>query len=363
LFVVLVIASLLQVLFVLLILFGLSRKNKAYALPQIPEPVSIIICARNEADNLRRLLPSVLAQRYPQFEVVVVDDASTDETAAVLNDLKKQFGQLRVIQSADHPKILPAKKGALLLGQQHASHRCVLVTDADCRPVTTKWISEMVAPLHYGKEIVLGFSPVAAGNKWFQLLARWDGAWVAMQYLAFARLGMPYMGVGRNMAFDRDLLKPDFFSAPVLSGDDDLFVQHAATSANIEVVINQQAVVETFPPVTLAAWIRQKARHLQTAPHYRWWHQVLLAVYPLCHFLIFLITAILLWNNFEVVSVIALFVGRSLIHFLVHWRTLHHLGAMALWKTWWLFDWVYPLLYVTFGTTYLWRTTTHPSWK
>lgn len=249
-------------------------------------PVSVIICARNEADNLRRHLPAVLQQEYPVFELIVVDDASTDETAAVLTDFQRDFpDRLRALRI--DKKTHPGKKQALALGVAAARHEILVFTDADCQASSSRWLRHVVAPFAAAStEIVLGYGPMrpAAGllNAW----ARVETAVVAFQYLGWAKAGRPYMGVGRNLAWRRPLLeRAGGFQAQLdlASGDDDLLVNALAHARNTAICLHPDAWAWSAAPQTVRAWFRQKRRHLTAGRRYRPLDQFLLAAAGLSH--------------------------------------------------------------------------------
>jgi len=117
-------------------------KNKIPFLTEQP-PVSVIICAKDEADNLRRYLPFILQQDYPDFEVIVVNDGSTDETETLLNNLCVEYQNLRTTFVPVGARNLSTKKLGLTLGIKAAKNDLLLFTDADCMPEDNMWVSRM----------------------------------------------------------------------------------------------------------------------------------------------------------------------------------------------------------------------------
>ncbi|WP_375416427.1 glycosyltransferase [uncultured Hymenobacter sp.] len=246
------------------------------------EPVSVIVCARNEADNLRELLPLLLAQDYAAgFEIVLIDDRSTDETPL----LAQQYVQLyphkfRLVTVRAPPPGLAPKKYALTLGIRAARHARLLFTDADCRPASPQWLRLMQRGFSpqggdresAGADLVLGFSPYAARPGLLNQLIRYETLLTGAQYLSFAWRGQPYMGVGRNLAYTRaafEATKGFASHLKQLSGDDDLFVQAAVKRGlRVAVVADGPAQASSWPAETWAAWWRQKRRHLSAGPAY-----------------------------------------------------------------------------------------------
>ena len=106
-------------------------------------PVSVIICARDEDENLARNLPGVLVQAYPStYEVVAVNDNSVDDSKYILQELKKTFKSLNVVELTQEAKLISGKKYPLSIGIREAEHEVLLLTDADCVPASEHWIRE-----------------------------------------------------------------------------------------------------------------------------------------------------------------------------------------------------------------------------
>jgi len=264
--------------------------------PEDRESVSVIICARNEAANLVKNLPAVLAQHYrgkdgkPLFEVVVVNDGSTDDTATILQQLEAQHNHLKVVtipQDAD--RTLPGKKYALSVGLSHAAHDQLLLTDADCKPASSNWLALMTAPLGKGKEIVAGYGGYEKTPGLLNAFIRWETVHTFLQYCTYAMTGRPYMAVGRNLACTRKALmlaqqNPAWSALP--SGDDDLLVNIAGNGHNTTVVGNPEAFTYSEAKATMQDWVQQKQRHLSTGKYYRHSTQLLLGLYAVSHALV-----------------------------------------------------------------------------
>jgi cellulose synthase/poly-beta-1,6-N-acetylglucosamine synthase-like glycosyltransferase len=260
-------------------------------------PVSVVICARNEAANLRRHLPSILKQRHHDFEVIVVNDSSEDDSDIVLSELKEQYPHLKISTITKDPRFHHNKKLAQLIGIKAASNDFLLLTDADCLPESDKWLTMMTAPMVDGKDIVLGYGGYMKSRGLLNLYIRFDAFFIAMQYAGMALRGKPYMGVGRNLAYRKELfMKNNGFSSHyhLASGDDDLFVNSNATSANTAVVINSEAHTRSIPPAKLKEFIKQKRRHFTTAPYYSFADRFRLFLEPFSRVFFYSTAAVLL---------------------------------------------------------------------
>ena len=245
-----------------------SRKKLNTSSPGI----SVIICAKNEEENLEKFLPHVLQQDYPEFEVVVVNDSSTDDTEHVLMKLAAQFDQFRYTSIPADDKLKRGKKLALTIGLKAAKYDHVLLSDADCYPVSDQWLKQMASNFSEDHKIVLGYGGYERKNGLLNTLIRYETTFTAIQYLSYAIKGKPYMGVGRNLAYEKALFFDNKGFAGhyhLLSGDDDLFVNQNATGLNCAVEFSPESHTRSLPETTFRAWIKQKKRHLSAGSHYK----------------------------------------------------------------------------------------------
>ncbi len=294
--------SLLQIFYYLFFFLRLALyKSKSKAVSQT-HPVSVIICARDEAANLAKNLPGSLVQQYSTtHEVIVVNDNSFDDSKYLLEEFQRQFKQLRIVELKQEAKLIPGKKFPLSMGIKAAKHEILLLTDADCVPASEHWIAQMQATYDEQTEIVLGYGAYFRRPGLLNKLIRWETLHTALQYFSYALAGMPYMGVGRNLSYKKSVFfRHKGFSAhhKIPSGDDDLFINMAATRRNTRINISPDTFTLSEPARTWAAWFRQKNRHYSTGKYYRAGHQVLLGLYACSHFLYYpsLIAAAIFFN-------------------------------------------------------------------
>lgn len=246
--------------------------------------VSVIIAARNDSNNLFENLPFILEQDHPEFEVIVVNHQSQDDTFYILNALIRQYPHLRVINVEKNQHLKFGKKLPLTLGIKGAKYENLLFTDADCRPGSRKWLMKMTQNLSDDTEIVLGYGPLKETKGFLNSLIRFDTTWIAMNYFAFAKAKVPYMGVGRNLSYKKSAFErvSGFKSHYSLSsGDDDLFIQEAANRKNTTVVLDPETFMESPASSSWESFVRQKSRHFTTSPHYKVFKKLLLGIYPL----------------------------------------------------------------------------------
>jgi|WetSurMetagenome_2_1015567.scaffolds.fasta_scaffold43442_3 poly-beta-1,6-N-acetyl-D-glucosamine synthase len=260
--------------------------------PQPParEPVSVIICARNEEDNLDAYLPVVLNQNYPKYEVIVVNDCSTDNSEDVLKKYSEQYPHLKVSTIKEDKKFTHGKKLAVTIGIKAAKYERLLFTDGDCKPESNQWLNLMSANFTDKISIVLGYGGYFPQPGFLNKYIRYDTLMIALQYFSYALCGMPYMGVGRNLAYNRSL----FYSGSgfsrhfhLASGDDDLFVNENANKTNTAIEFQRESHTRTAPKDSFDRWFFQKKRHFSTNRLYKKSHKFLLALEPISRILFY----------------------------------------------------------------------------
>jgi cellulose synthase/poly-beta-1,6-N-acetylglucosamine synthase-like glycosyltransferase len=246
-------------------LYGKQRKKGPFP------GVSVVICAKNEEQSLKYNLPHVLQQDYPEFEVVVVNDSSTDDSEQVLMEFAQQYNQLRYTSIPVDEKLKRGKKLALTIGLKAASYDHVVLTDADCYPVSGHWLKSMASNFSDEHKIVLGYGGYERKRGLLNTLIRYETTFTAIQYLGYAINGKPYMGVGRNLAYEKSLFFENKGFAGhyhLLSGDDDLFVNQNASGRNCVVEFSPESHTLSSPETTFRSWIKQKRRHLSAGSFY-----------------------------------------------------------------------------------------------
>jgi len=259
-------------------------------------PVSIIISARNAVLKLEDNIQHWLTQDYPNFEVVIIDDRSSDETAYFLVKTAEKEPLLKYVLL--DPDVIKngSKKLALTLGIKKAKNNHFLFTDADCIPSSDQWLKQMATGFTHKKDIVLGVSPVNTKKSFLGRLTQYENLFTAMQYLGMAIKGKPYMGVGRNLAYTRGIYDSvGGFSKHhhLPAGDDDLFVQEASNANNTVVCIQPESFVNTEGPKNWKEYWKQKMRHLWIGKQYRSDVKTSLAWLPISQLLFW--TIIIIW--------------------------------------------------------------------
>lgn len=301
--------------------FEKGKPNTSY----FNKPISIIICAKNEAKNLKENLPFFIKQHYENFELVLINDSSTDNTLAVFKEFKKQFpDKIKIVDVKANEQFWGNKKYALTLGIKAASNEYLLFSDADCKPVSENWAQEMTHKFTQKKHIILGYGSYKKDKRsLLNKLIRFETLLTAIQYFSYSKIGIPYMGVGRNLAYTKSLFfKTNGFvnHMHLKSGDDDLFINQIATKHNTSICYSSDSFTVSSPKTNLKSWIQQKRRHISTANYYKKHHQFLLATFYNSQLLFWLLGSVLLIALYNWQLIVVLIITRFLVQYIVLWN-------------------------------------------
>jgi glycosyltransferase involved in cell wall biosynthesis len=279
-------------------------------------PISVIVCAKNEEENVKKFIPLLAEQNYHTFEIVLIDDASSDNTLEIFEEFEKQYDNVKLVKVENNEAFWGNKKFALTLGIKAAKYEYLLFTDADCYPTSKDWITSMSSQFTAQKNIVLGYGAYEKiANSFLNKIIRFETLLTATQYFSWAKIGKPYMGVGRNMAYKRE----EFFKVrgfmdhmKIRSGDDDLFINQAATKANTAICYIPDSFTYSEPKTSFKEWFTQKRRHVSTAKHYKMFDRNQLSVFYASQMLFLLLPIILLAFQFQWIAVVSIIGFRYL---------------------------------------------------
>ena len=309
-----------QVIYYLFI-FGTFSFAKPQEITSKHVPISVIVCAKNEEENVKKFIPLLAKQKYSNFEIILIDDASSDETLEVFEQFEKQYSNIKLVKVANKVAFWGKKKFALTLGIKAATKDHLLFTDADCYPTSENWIAEMSSHFTLHKTIVLGYGAYEKEPGFLNKLIRFETLLTATQYFAWAKLGKPYMGVGRNLGYKKD----EFFKVngfinhmKLRSGDDDLFINEAANKDNSTIAYNPESFTYSKAKETFKDWIMQKRRHVSTAKYYKTFDKTQLGIFYFSQLFFFLLPIILLAFQFQWILVTSIIIFR----YLVAWISL-----------------------------------------
>ena len=287
-----------------------------------PVPCSIIVCAKNEADNLTELIPALCAQDHPSFEVIIVNDGSWDESNQIIEAFKKEFSNIKNIYIDPEKKLASGKKLAIMLGIKAAQFVHLLFTDADCRPASNQWAKLMCQFFDEKHQVVLGYSPYLKKKGILNWFIRYETQLTGMLYLSAAKRAKPYMSVGRNWGYSKSLFyKVKGFAEHhhIAAGDDDLLLQSMSKHTKANVCYDSDSFCQSEPKANYRDWVDQKRRHLQIGKYYKFYPKFLTGLFILSHFW-FAIALAVLWILMPQLSILfAIALGAR---YLLNWGSV-----------------------------------------
>lgn len=339
-----------QILYLSLFLFAFYRKETIEV--KKPNPVSVIVCAHDEEQNLKALVPMLLAQDHPEFEVIIVEDRSNDGSYDYLLQATQEHSRLKMVRVVSKPEYINGKKYGITLGIRAARYEWLLFTDADCRPDSKQWITRMTERYDERTQFVLGFSPYRKEEGILNAFIRFESLITGIQCLGLALLGRPYMGVGRNLAYTKSLfLKSKGFNnyLGLMGGDDDLFVNLHTKKSNTKVCIGQDATVLSTPKKSWSEFLDQKLRHLFAGKRYKFSDKVILGFFMISWLMTWFLIFPSLFFIQPVWPLLSVFLLRwGLLVWLLYRASQRLGGQFEVWKTP-LLDFIFPFYYLVTG--------------
>jgi|LGOV01.1.fsa_nt_gb glycosyltransferase involved in cell wall biosynthesis len=281
------------------------------------DAVSVIICAKNEENTLPSLLKKLEIQNYSEYEIVLINDASTDKTLEIMETFATKNSNITVVDVVENQRFWRGKKFALTMGIKRAKHNHLLFTDADCKPISNNWINSMMSAYSDDKSIILGYGAYEKTKGLLNKIIRFETVLTASNYFSYAKLFTPYMGVGRNLSYKKNLFFDNngfYGHMDLASGDDDLFINKNGTKKNTEIVFSSDSITISEAPNTWSSWFTQKRRHYTTSDHYSKKTKSLLGLQTLSHVLFFTFLIILLVLKINLVIVLSIFLIRMIIY-------------------------------------------------
>jgi len=292
-----------QISYYLLFSNILFPNKRTFKLPEFP--ISVIIFVKNSAENLRNFLPSILTQNYPIFEIVLIDNNSTDKTHKVINSFAKKHPNIHIVSVENNEAFWGSKKYAMTLGIKAAKFEHLLFTEANCKPISEHWISEMSRQFSKEKTIVLGYSRYKKEKTIANFLIRFYHFLTAIQLLNFSKIGMPFMADGKNFAYKKE----DFYRAKGFInhmkqelGEDDLFIQDAANKINTTYCISKNSFVETTNCDLFTDWFFLQRKKVFLRKKYQPKHRFVLNLFTISKLFFYVFgTVLLFFFPFEII--------------------------------------------------------------
>jgi cellulose synthase/poly-beta-1,6-N-acetylglucosamine synthase-like glycosyltransferase len=345
------ISLLIQLVFFLLIFSRLAFFRQKKSTSKEFKGVSVIVAAHNEIENLKKLISTLLNQNYPDFEIILADDRSEDGiedfTRKNFRDPRLKFIRIDKVDEGANPK-----KNALSRAIDLSSKEIILLTDADCMPLSNEWISRMTAQIHEGKEIVLGYSQYEQKPGLLNLLIRYETFYTAVQYFSFALAGNPYMGVGRNLCYlKKSFLKNKGFEGHrnITGGDDDLFIRDISKKDNVGICLGKASQTVSIPESNFASWLRQKRRHLSVGKHYKVKDRLILGLLSISQLFLWISIFALIIFQIHTDFIIIAFILRTSVFIAIFIPILNKLEDNIKWYALPFLDLLYVVYYMAAG--------------
>ncbi len=313
-------------------------------------PVSIIICARNEYAALQRHLKPVLEQDYPEFEVIVVNDCSEDESETLLASMQVQYPHLSFRTIVKNEIFKHSKKMALGVGIKAARYDLLLFTDADCRPAGTQWLRRMQSKFSEKTAVVLGYTRLENNRAWI----RADRLMQALHFLGKALRHRPYMGTGSNLAYRKNLFFDNKgFDMRITENlrEDRIFINKVARPDNTAAAISPEAVTVSSLRITAKRWRRERHEELRSFALCRAGNRYPQLPEVLFRLLFFVATALAIAMVYDtgrvpvLFSLLGLIVIRLMLQIIVFVKAKKRLGEKGLLFMLFLWDLVFPVVY------------------
>lgn len=282
--------AIIQVIY-LLIIFGrtawFKSGKKKFSTSPPDEGVTVLVAAHNEYHNLKNLIPKLFEQDYPLYEVMIVNDRSTDRTKRLLEEMMAIYPKLRSVNVKYTPDHVTSKKYAITLGIKVAKNDVILLTDADCIPHSDQWIRKMTESVRLdGKTFGIGFSGYREKSGYLNRWIQFETMLTALFYFSFGLWKAPFMGIGRNLCYRKSFfLDVKAFKGQwkLEGGDDDLFVNAHATSKNSSLIIDPESGTVSEPKTVWKEYLKQKKRHLHIGKYYRRSDQQKIGLFSFSH--------------------------------------------------------------------------------
>lgn len=293
------IVTFIELLYYYLLFARFSFMRKKSDTSHYQPAVSVVMVAKDAASVLLKTLPKFLNQQYGEFEVVVVNDHSQDDTRLLLVEYQQQYSNLKIVELDTSVTTIRGKKFALSMGIRCASHSCILITSPECAPTSTHWIEKMAAKFENDKQIVLGYSTFERRKNPFNRMLHFDCLVNAIQYFSLARINSTYRGNAWNMGFTEQMFVQQRGFAShnhIRYGEEDIFVSRSAKRNNTAIEFSREAITVLQRNARHDYWLDHKQGLYYTRKFNTFKNRFLLNFYAVVNLLFYvgLVLAILL---------------------------------------------------------------------
>lgn len=246
---------------------------------------TVVMVAHNNAQSMREHMPNILVQNVYDYEIIVVDYHSVDDTNFVIQVCSADYPNLKCISMQNDVNFFQGKKYPLSMGIRSATGEVVLLTDPDCEPIHYSWVQHMAEPFTNSNiQMVLGVTRLRTKHNLLGALQQYHNMAYSCSFLSSALMGHPYTGMGTNMALRRSFFfeKNGFINHYIEpAGADDIFVNRNATKTNTAVCLDPKAAVTTEGAFSFFTWRYQRRQMYSTRCYYSMMQRLRLVLRPL----------------------------------------------------------------------------------
>ncbi len=279
--------------------------------------ISVVVACRNEALNLPMLLKSLRNQSYQSFQLILIDDHSTDSTFEIMKLAENDFENILILQSENY-----GKKQALKLGIENAKNELIITTDADCS-APSAWLETVIQYQELTKsDLIIGLVAIQPAVTFFEKIQQLEFLSLVSSGAGAAGIGQPIMCNGANLVFQKNVWLENYSNLhPKSNTGDDIFLLHALKkrNGNINFLKSEQAIVNTMACKSMKSFFNQRQRWASKAPLYTDFVTILVA---LIVFLASLMQVILFVSSFIYPASLLLLAMLSIVKFAIDYYFL-----------------------------------------
>lgn len=256
-------------------------------------PISVIVYAKNNVQELRNLLPVLLNQNYHQFELVLVNNASTDDTLYLIKEYALMYPNIRLVDVVNNEAFWGNKKYAVTLGIKASKYEYLVFVDANKKIHSYNWLVQLTSHFTLNKTVVIGTSFYSRKKGFFNKFLRFDHTMQQMQSVAWSKSGAPYSLNLENMAVKKEefyrvngfinhMQKPLFMNEYLLND--------VSTSKNTVLCEHPDAMTEVEPVLKRSDFRQLKKQQLQLLKNIKAGASFRIKLFNLTQFLFLIVT-------------------------------------------------------------------------
>lgn len=283
-------------------------------------PVSVILYVKNQMSEIVDVLPKLLSQQYHDFEVVIVNNASTDDTLEICKEFASLYPNIRIVDVINNEAFWGSKRYALTLGIKASRHEYLLFVDCDTQIPSDNWLWQMSAQFTLNKTIVLGMTQYTKSKDFFNKWIRFEHTFTQLQNFSFSRFVTPYNLVAKNVGYKKEeFYKVNGFIEHMndVQNEQEFLLKKIATSKNVTVCDEPLSTIFIPTPKNNKEWKIEKKRQLKVLKQMSFGAKFLHTLHHLTRIILLPITVILLCWLYQPIVVLSIYFILFLLRWLV----------------------------------------------